>query len=458
MSEVRVKENESLDSALKRFKRNCAKAGVLADLRKKEYYQSPSVKRRKKSEAARKNKNNIPINHPKAIYDRLKAVSISELGKKRDRFVSYHDDYCLGWEHPEFIPVLNGLIHPETMELLPHCGYFVYPNVLGFNYRKLTYDEIIDSPTYEDYLGILPDKETLEWFLWWVGSVLFSDELQRIIVCLYGQGGTGKTTLTLGLSRILTDKGFSKVNVQSMKNQFFMSSFVGKRLVVMDEMPSNGGILNDGFFKELTGGNPVFTIEEKYKNPRNEVLTAKTIMIGNSYPSFIQDSALIDRLHIIPCKKKQDSSIINLVTNDDALNWLFNAAYHYYVVEHPHTKYPRLSDMKTPVMIAEQEKYRDNDTIYSFLKDYLGTDNIDIKTVQLGLDGMPSGNVFKQYEERTKDDGKHPVSNPKFIQYLSVEYGLYTKPTNGRDEHGNPKTIRLFHIEEGRGVVNDGGN
>ena len=57
VSEVRIKDNESLDSALKRFKRNCAKAGVLSDLRKKEYYQSPSVKRRKKSEAARKKKN-----------------------------------------------------------------------------------------------------------------------------------------------------------------------------------------------------------------------------------------------------------------------------------------------------------------------------------------------------------------------------------------------------------------
>jgi small subunit ribosomal protein S21 len=56
MSEVRVKENESLDSALKRFKRNCAKAGVLAEVRKREHYESPSVKRRKKSEAARKNK------------------------------------------------------------------------------------------------------------------------------------------------------------------------------------------------------------------------------------------------------------------------------------------------------------------------------------------------------------------------------------------------------------------
>ena len=57
VSEVHLKDNESIDSALKRFKRNCAKAGVLSDLRKKEYYQSPSVKRRKKSEAARKNKN-----------------------------------------------------------------------------------------------------------------------------------------------------------------------------------------------------------------------------------------------------------------------------------------------------------------------------------------------------------------------------------------------------------------
>ena len=57
MSEIYVKENESLDNALKRFKRSCAKAGDMSDLRRKEYYQSPSVRRRKKSEAARKNKN-----------------------------------------------------------------------------------------------------------------------------------------------------------------------------------------------------------------------------------------------------------------------------------------------------------------------------------------------------------------------------------------------------------------
>ena len=56
MSEIRVKENESLDSALRRFKRSCARSGVLAEVRKREHYEKPSVRRKKKSEAARKRK------------------------------------------------------------------------------------------------------------------------------------------------------------------------------------------------------------------------------------------------------------------------------------------------------------------------------------------------------------------------------------------------------------------
>ena len=56
MAEIRVKDNESLDSALKRFKRQCAKSGVLSEIRKREHYEKPSVKRKKKSEAARERK------------------------------------------------------------------------------------------------------------------------------------------------------------------------------------------------------------------------------------------------------------------------------------------------------------------------------------------------------------------------------------------------------------------
>ena len=56
MSEVHVKENESLDSARRRWKKSCARSGVLAEVRKREHYEKPSVRRKKKSEAARKRK------------------------------------------------------------------------------------------------------------------------------------------------------------------------------------------------------------------------------------------------------------------------------------------------------------------------------------------------------------------------------------------------------------------
>jgi small subunit ribosomal protein S21 len=56
MSKTVVRKNESLDDALRRFKRSVSKAGTLQESRKREFYEKPSVKRKKKSEAARKRK------------------------------------------------------------------------------------------------------------------------------------------------------------------------------------------------------------------------------------------------------------------------------------------------------------------------------------------------------------------------------------------------------------------
>ena len=56
MSEIKVQNGESLDSALRRFKSACQKAGVLSEVRKREHYEKPSVRRKLKSEAARKRK------------------------------------------------------------------------------------------------------------------------------------------------------------------------------------------------------------------------------------------------------------------------------------------------------------------------------------------------------------------------------------------------------------------
>lgn len=54
MPYVRVRANDSFEIALKRFKKQCEKDGILSDIKKREHYEKPSVKRKKKAIAARK--------------------------------------------------------------------------------------------------------------------------------------------------------------------------------------------------------------------------------------------------------------------------------------------------------------------------------------------------------------------------------------------------------------------
>jgi small subunit ribosomal protein S21 len=54
MPGIVVKDGESFESALRRFKKQCEKAGILSEIRKREHYEKPSIKRKKKALAARK--------------------------------------------------------------------------------------------------------------------------------------------------------------------------------------------------------------------------------------------------------------------------------------------------------------------------------------------------------------------------------------------------------------------
>ena len=52
MPHVRVKENEPFEIAMRRFKRSCEKAGVLAEVRRREFYEKPTSERKRKAAAA----------------------------------------------------------------------------------------------------------------------------------------------------------------------------------------------------------------------------------------------------------------------------------------------------------------------------------------------------------------------------------------------------------------------
>ena len=52
MPSIKVKDNEPFDVALRRFKRSCEKAGVLAEVRRREFYEKPTQERKRKKAAA----------------------------------------------------------------------------------------------------------------------------------------------------------------------------------------------------------------------------------------------------------------------------------------------------------------------------------------------------------------------------------------------------------------------
>ncbi len=54
MPGIRIKEGESFEAAVRRFKKQCEKAGIVSELRKREHYEKPSIKNKKKQAAARK--------------------------------------------------------------------------------------------------------------------------------------------------------------------------------------------------------------------------------------------------------------------------------------------------------------------------------------------------------------------------------------------------------------------
>jgi len=52
MPNIRVKEGENYEYALRRFKRSCEKAGILTELRRREFYEKPTAERKRKQAAA----------------------------------------------------------------------------------------------------------------------------------------------------------------------------------------------------------------------------------------------------------------------------------------------------------------------------------------------------------------------------------------------------------------------
>jgi hypothetical protein len=170
----------------------------------------------------------------------------------------------------------------------------------GFCYKRLPFDPdpFAESTIWEsEFLPrITHNKEML---LAWIGSLFDYASNRERYVWLHGEGNSGKSTLVTFLIDLFCTASCTGNN-DSIKDQWFVQTLLGKRLCAIMEAESN--LVNNDVWKRLTG-EKYLLVKEKYKNDRTEKVNIKFIVASNYTPSVPKGNEFKRRLLYVKIEK-----------------------------------------------------------------------------------------------------------------------------------------------------------
>lgn len=380
---------------------------------------------------------NVESRHVKSIIDNFKSLSTTyALELKFCEFLSTEIgmDYDIGYDMKQkgyhLIQLSNGIFNPclrsedYPFTLLPNCGYYFQPEGLGsynLDFYPIPESEIFSMNEYDDFMEILPDKESLEFFLWWSGAVLFSYPFKLpMFLLLYGPGGTGKTTLIGCLLSILGRSG-GHANLSNIIDQKGQSCFIGKRLNLSSEMEGNYDKRLISSIKDITGGEPI-QVEQKYKQPI-EIFPPALAFTGNVFPEIdTSDTGVLRRAYVISCSKNLENSGVDwptLMKDNDHKNWLFNSAYYYWTKNKD--KLP--NQMESDSMRAMKHEMKLFNPFMTWLEDDFKTTNRDLLRTNW-FNGKSLNELYSRYSDSVYSQLGKPMSSRKFSLKIKNDFGM----------------------------------
>lgn len=182
----------------------------------------------------------------------------------------------------------------SVVRLAPNPNWFS-PVVMSYNHEPKA-----ECPKFLEFLNkVVPDKVTQDVLQEWFGYCLTKDTSFRTMLILYGESGTGKSTLSNILEAMVGAENRSAVPLECFWNRFTPHEMVGK---LVNFCGDSGKIdrMAEGVVKRFTGGDTIL-VDRKYKQPVSLKMTAKIVVATNTFPQ-VQDvsEALWTRFIVVP--------------------------------------------------------------------------------------------------------------------------------------------------------------
>jgi len=230
-------------------------------------------------------------------------------------------------EPPHLIPLLNGVLDINTMELKP-----LSPDYMFFNLLPVRYDPEAKCPKIEKFLNdVAGCKEDIELLLEVIGFCLYREYFIAIALLLVGEGANGKTTFLNLVKRFLGQENVSGRSLQELEeNRFAKADLYHKLANIYSDLPDKA-LWSTGTFKMLTGRDLIHA-ERKFQQPFTFENYAKLLFSANKVPETYDESDAFFRRWIIVVfpntftSDKADPQILDKITTPEELSGLLNLA------------------------------------------------------------------------------------------------------------------------------------
>ena len=230
-------------------------------------------------------------------------------------------------EPPNLIPLMNGILDLNTMELKPYDAKYMF-----FNKIPVNYDPEADCPNikkfHEEILGSQEDAKILEEGL---GFCLYRDYFIAKALMLVGDGSNGKSTWLSLAKTFLGQQSVSGRSLQDLEEHRFAKADLHTKLTnIYADLPDKA-LYRTGMFKMLTGRD-LIAAEKKFQNTFHFVNYAKLMFSANKVPEAYDDTSAFFRRWVIIVfpnvfiGEDADPQILEKLTTEKELSGLLNLA------------------------------------------------------------------------------------------------------------------------------------